>query len=356
MPMAGPGNGYSAGGSGAPLALDIPRYSIVKALGHGAFGIVVQAQDLQNGAMVAVKLLARGSYFSSSASNKPYMLYVGREILHQASLSHPFIVQVYEVFLTSQHLAIAMEFGDAGSLLTYLQKQPGRRLPEATARWLFQQLVIGLSYTHHRGVANRDLKLENMLLCTNGADHGRPLLKIGDFGYSKHDYNSSARTRCGTEVYMAPEVVCCTGKYDAKKADVWSLGVILYTMLVGGFPWTPGDINCVQNITEAKYIIPPSVSISPAGLEMLSHLLCADPDRRWSTEQIQQHPWFQEDLPEGARAMNDFYFNNAPTVDHAAPKIAQILEHAAVPGAPDEPLMTCRFSLPPRTIPASASA
>lgn len=65
-------------------------------------------------------------------------------------------------------------------------------------------------------MANRDLKLENMLLCTNGADHGRPLLKIGDFGYSKHDYNSSARTRCGTEVYMAPEVVCCTGKYDAK--------------------------------------------------------------------------------------------------------------------------------------------
>ena len=60
------------------------------------------------------------------------------------------VPQVYEVFLTSQHLAIAMEFGDAGSLLTYLQKQPGRRLPEATARWLFQQLVIGLSYTHHR--------------------------------------------------------------------------------------------------------------------------------------------------------------------------------------------------------------
>jgi serine/threonine protein kinase len=58
--------------------------------------------------------------------------------------------QVYEVFLTPQHLAIAMEFGDAGSLLAYLQRQPGRRVPEAAARWLFQQVVIGLSYTHQR--------------------------------------------------------------------------------------------------------------------------------------------------------------------------------------------------------------
>ncbi|KAL4858759.1 Serine/threonine-protein kinase SAPK9 [Chlorella vulgaris] len=318
-------------GSGLCRELDIgSRHSIQSLLGHGAFGIVVQAQNRETGAMVAIKLLSRGSYFSASAS-------------------------VYEVYLTPQHLAISMEFADAGSLLTYLQKQPQKRLPEATARWLFQQLVIGLAYTHHRGVANRDLKLENLLLCSNGADAARPLLKIGDFGYSKHDFNSSARTRCGTEVYMAPEVVCCTGKYDAKKADVWSIGVILYIMLAGGFPWTPGDNDCLQNIIAANYLIPLGVSISPAGLDMLSHLLCADPDQRWSTEQIQQHPWFQQDLPEGARGMNDFYISSAPSVDQAAQAaqlIADILERAAAPGEADEPLMSCRFAVPTLAAPA----
>jgi serine/threonine protein kinase len=73
-------------------------------------------------------------------------------------------------------------------------------------------------------VANRDLKLENLLLCSNGADAARPLLKIGDFGFSKHDYNSSARTRCGTEAYMAPEVVCCNGRYMAKVRELWVAG------------------------------------------------------------------------------------------------------------------------------------
>ena len=168
-----------------------------------------------------------------------------------------------------------------GSLLTRMQAAPGGRLPESEARWIFQQLVLGLRYCHDRvrgaggegggakglggphagrrsrarlarvsppptstatrglhvprpppadrpltpptlhprtppqGVTNRDLKLENLLLCSN-ADPGRPLLKISDFGYSKHDANSSAATQCGTEAYMAPEVVLSTGKYDAK--------------------------------------------------------------------------------------------------------------------------------------------
>lgn len=154
---------------------------------------------------------------------------------------------------------------------------------------------------------------------------------------------------------MAPEVVCCTGKYDAKKADVWSIGVILYIMLAGGYPWTPGDNDCLQNIIAANYLIPLGVSISPAGLDMLSHLLCADPDQRWSTEQIQQHPWFQQDLPEGARGMNDFYISSAPSVDQAAQAaqlIADILERAAAPGDADEPLMSCRFAAPTVVAPA----
>ncbi|PSC75745.1 sulfur stress regulator [Micractinium conductrix] len=305
---------------------------------------------------------------AASVSNKPYMLYVGREILHQASLHHPFIVHVYEVFLTPQHLAIAMEFGDAGSLLTYLQRQPGRRLAGQNARWLFQQLVIGLSYTHHRGVANRDLKLENLLLCSNDADALRPLLKIGDFGYSSRGRadrrvelqhlrgtGGPARGRVASRAARRPlpaRVRLTLAAHAApppdppparpQKADVWSIGVILYTMLVGGFPWTPGDRDCVLNITQAKYTIPQSITISQPCLELLSRILDPDPDLRAPhvppprrAIRIMEHPWFQADLPQGATSMNDFYFRNAPTVDHAAPQIAKILEHAAKTGSPD---------------------
>lgn len=76
-----------------------------------------------------------------------------------------------------------MEYARGGDLLAFLNELPGRRTPEDLARWLFQQLCIGLQYCHALGVANRDLKLENLLL--DGGDEGRPLLKICDFGYSK---------------------------------------------------------------------------------------------------------------------------------------------------------------------------
>ena len=200
-----------------------------------------------------------------------YCTYLKREIVHAASLRHPMIVPVREVgfharpcpaplraraqlpaseaapprlprqvFLTRTHLGIVMECAGGGDLLAFINDLPSRRCPEDQARWLFQQLCIGLQYCHALGVANRDLKLENLLL--DGGDEGRPLLKICDFGYSKvrlcrragcagarpparpparsifapltpfasvhacmqHETNSSARSAVGTTPYMAP--------------------------------------------------------------------------------------------------------------------------------------------------------
>lgn len=140
----------------------------------------------------------------------------------RTQLRHPHVIQFKEAFLTSEHVCIAMEYATGGSLFHYVQKQS--RLKEAVARWFFQQLVIGCDYCHKRGVANRDIKLENTLLQkVNGLP--LPLLKICDFGYSKADFKSAAKSKVGTLTYMAPEVlVNRDGRYDGKVG--WSCWLI----------------------------------------------------------------------------------------------------------------------------------
>lgn len=140
--------------------------------------------------------------------------YTEREILNHASLSHPHVVELRAVFLTEAHLGIAMELASGGDLFA-LVAASGRGLPEADARWYFQQIVCALDYCHRAGVANRDVKLENALL----AEPERPLVKLCDFGYSKHEVAQSAPgSRVGTPAYLAPEVVLATEgqTYDGK--------------------------------------------------------------------------------------------------------------------------------------------
>jgi serine/threonine-protein kinase SRK2 len=133
-----------------------------------------------------------------------------------------------------------MEFAAGGDLFDLVKSAAGSRLSEDRARSLFQQLIIGLDYTHSKGVANRDIKLENVLISAPGR-HGE--VKIADFGYSKHEHNSSARTTVGTTMYISPEIIIGRGSYNAKKADIWSLGVVLYCMLCGRFPFDPTSRN-----------------------------------------------------------------------------------------------------------------
>lgn len=150
-----------------------------------------------DGKVVAVKFLPRG---------KTIRQYVIREILNHRSLRHPHVVQFYEVFLTNDYLAIVMEYADQGDLFAFVQVfrsqkmnemkgfvrfQARTRLNEETARWFFQQLIFGLDYCHRKGVANRDIKLENVLLAKGNK---MPLVKLCDFGYSKHEDWDSAPT------------------------------------------------------------------------------------------------------------------------------------------------------------------
>ena len=351
-----------------------PKQNQLRVLARGAFGVVVEAREVETGEHVAFKLIERrrrrrrgrraaavegdaaaagqnpssvanadanavapGSSSSSAAqarpapppplpprpnpasapsasasSTRPFTKYAEREILNHASLSHPHVVELRAVFLTERHLGIAMELASGGDLFA-LVAASSRGLPEADARWYFQQIVCALDYCHRAGVANRDVKLENALL----AEPERPLVKLCDFGYSKHEVAQSAPgSRVGTPAYLAPEVVMATGgqTYDGKAADVWSCGVMLYAMLCACYPFgrpedagLPADARLramLRRILAADAALG-DLAVSEPCADLLRGMLVADPARRLTLAQVQAHPWFLEDLPAGVAALND---------------------------------------------------
>lgn len=188
------------------------------------------------------------------------------------------------------------------------------------------------------GVASRDIKLENTLL--DGSP--RPLLKICDFGYSKHEkFQSAPGSRVGTPAYLAPEVIMTTKgqTYDGKVADIWSCGVMLYVMMVGAYPFErPEDKadaqklqKMIQRILKVEYQFPPHVRASSDLRDLLSKILVPDPSKRITIAEIQQHPWYLKDLPPGVAEMNDNLPAGPGPGVQSAEEIAAVVREAQAP-------------------------
>lgn len=309
------------------------RYVKVADLSHGSFGFVQLARNTETQELVAIKFIERGDRVNR---------YVEAEILNHRMLRHPHVIEFREVFITSEYICIAMEFASGGSLFTYVQRAV--RLKEAASRWFFQQLIIGLDYCHRRGVVNRDIKLENTLLqMVQGLP--LPLLKICDFGYSKAHFMSAPKSKVGTLAYMAPEIIKATGKYDGKKADIWSCGVMLYVMLFGQYPFETQQPNgpkmepdrrirtMMDRIVNMQWAIPTNIEISPECRDLLTRMLVRDPDDRITMAQIHKHPWFIANLPMEAVSMNDSYLNDEDYSGvQSEEDIKRILKDAQTPG------------------------
>lgn len=303
------------------------KYQKVKSLGKGSFGFVQLGKVIATGELVAIKFLKRGDV------NK----YVEAEIVNHSLLRHPHVIQFKEVFLLPDYICIAMEYAVGGSLFHYVQNQG--KLNETLARWFFQQLMIGIDYCHKRGVVNRDIKLENTLLQENNG-LPLPLVKICDFGYSKADFKSAAKSKVGTLTYMAPEVLINTeGKYDGKMADIWSCGVMLYVMLFGRYPFeSPASgtisraneiLKMLEKMVNRKYPMPENVELTPECRDLLTRLLLPDPNQRITMADVMKHPWFVANLPAAAANMNAGYLNAAFPPGYQKPEdIHKLLEDA----------------------------
>jgi serine/threonine protein kinase len=241
---------------------------------------------------------------------------VRQEVKMMASLHpHPSIIRYFEAFETPTQMHLVMEYVNGGNLVDLLKKFPDQRLPEAKAKWLFMQICCGVASLHEQNVIHRDLKLENVLLDQN---QERP--KLIDFGFSMYEENfflSSSlspplckgkkkikeinggvsiprqlqKNFCGTPSYMAPEVLV-QKFYDGKAVDCWSLGVILYVMLCGKFPFYGKSYHQLyQNIRSTNFSMPRHVS--KEAQDLLSCTFVLDASKRLTLRQIQVHPWLK---------------------------------------------------------------
>ena len=220
-----------------------------------------------------------------------------REIINHRQLSgHPNIVRFNEVFLTSTHLGISMEYASGGELFDRIVR--AGRFSEDEALYFFQQLISGVEWCHREGVCHRDLKLENTLLDGRPA----PSLKICDFGYSKSAiFDSQPKSTVGTPAYIAPEVLS-RKQYTGEIADVWSCGVTLYVMLVGAYPFEDANDprnfrKTIQRIMGVQYSFPANLPLSRECHDLMSKIFVANPSKRISLAMIKKHPWFMKNLP-----------------------------------------------------------
>ncbi|KHN48096.1 serine/threonine-protein kinase SAPK7-like [Glycine soja] len=281
------------------------KYEIVnEEIGIGRDAVVRLMRCKETKDLVAVKYIPREDRIIDEK--------VAREIINLRSLRHPNIVQFKEVALTPTHLAIVMEYAAGGELYN---RVCNGRIREDEARYFFQQLISGVSYCHDKEICHRDLKLENTLL--DGSPANR--LKICDFGYSKsYLLHSRPHSVIGTPAYIAPEVL--SGKdYDGKLADVWSCGVILYTMLVGALPFedikdTENFQKTIKRVMAVQYKFPERVYISQDSKNLISRIFVANPAMRITMKEIKSHPWFLKNLPKELRdGAQDVYYNEENT-------------------------------------------
>ena len=257
----------------------IGDYRLGSEIGSGAFGKVVLGKHTLTGESVAVKILDK---IILSQTPEDYEL-VKQEISILKIVKHKYIVRLYQIMQTAQHIYIIMEYCEGKDLMDYILSK--QRLSELETLKYFHQLINALFYLHSQNIAHRDVKIDNMLLDKNMD------LKLVDFGLStKYSDENLLDQPCGTVVYAAPEVLE-GNEYHGMLADVWSSGIVLYGMASGYLPFSDKDdeVN-KKDVLEGKIDIPEF--FSPLLKDLLKHMLDINPITRYTLQEIKQHPWF----------------------------------------------------------------
>ncbi|KZT03715.1 Pkinase-domain-containing protein [Laetiporus sulphureus 93-53] len=256
----------------SPKIRVVGNYTLGKVIGEGTYGKVRLGVHRLTGTRVAIKQIPKA--MTSSLT---------REIHHHRQLHHPHITQLYEVIATESYIWLVTELCSGGELFDYLVEKA--RLDESETRIIFGQLCLAVAYVHSKGIVHRDLKLENVLL----DEHCR--VKLGDFGFTREfERGMLLETFCGTTGYASPEMLLAK-KYLGPEVDVWSLGVILYTLLTGMLPFDDDDEDIMkQKVIEGEFEDPEWLSEEVR--DLLKSILQTDPEKRPTIAQILAHPWF----------------------------------------------------------------
>jgi hypothetical protein len=281
--------------SEGPTAID--NYNLGESIGFGGFSTVRKAHHIQTGQVVAVKIIQQ------QLMNELSLTRLDRELSIWKSLDHPNIVHLQKVIhMNDENTSyLFSDYCNGGNLLNYLNEH--KQIDENNVKSLFKELCQGIYYLHvDRRVCHKDLKLENILLDDN--DH----IKICDFGLAieishihhrhshkktrKQDSNNAEELVGGSLAYAAPEQIRQKTPLICPKTDIWSLGVILYTLAVGSLPFMDDySLRLQQKILEGHFEIPENIGLSEPLKELIFACLAYEPDKRFDINQILQSKW-----------------------------------------------------------------
>ncbi|KAG7334581.1 hypothetical protein KOW79_001177 [Hemibagrus wyckioides] len=252
-------------------------YRLEKTLGKGQTGLVKLGVHCITGQKVAIKIVNREKLSES------VLMKVEREIAILKLIEHPHVLKLHDVYENNKYLYLVLEHVSGGELFDYLVKK-GRLTPKE-ARKFFRQIISALDFCHSHSICHRDLKPENLLLDEKNnirvADFGMASLQVGD---------SLLETSCGSPHYACPEVIRGE-KYDGRKADVWSCGVILFALLVGALPFDHDNLRqLLEKVKSGVFHMPHF--IPPECQALLRGMIEVNPEKRLTLEAIQKHPWY----------------------------------------------------------------
>lgn len=296
------------------------RYDKKKKLGEGAFAEVFKAQlvmprkygtaedyakvvnedgtfryndlqkssDMKQDVQYALKIIDR--------SKVEDMNDITREVAIMHVLSHPNVIQLYEVFYEPKTVTLVMELVSGGELFDRIVDKGS--YSEKDAAGVVAQLCSALGYMHDKNIVHRDLKPENLLYALPAPDE---TLKLADFGLARTmaQGGQMMKTACGTPGYVAPEILANKG-YDSPAVDMWSVGVILYIMLCGFPPFYEPELPALfDSILKARYDFPSPWwdEISDGAKNLVKGCLIVKPDKRLTAKQVLDNAWVQGEAP-----------------------------------------------------------
>ncbi|KAL5288831.1 PKN2 family protein [Megaselia abdita] len=248
--------------------LQMDNFRLLSVLGRGHFGKVILSQLRSNNQYYAIKALKKGDIITRDEVES--LLSEKRIFEVVNAMRHPFLVNLYACFQTDQHVCFVMEYAAGGDLMMHIHTDV---FTEPRAVFYAACVVLGLQYLHENKIIYRDLKLDNLLLDTDG------YVKIADFGLCKEGMGFGDRTGtfCGTPEFLAPEVLTETSYTRA--VDWWGLGVLIFEMLVGESPF-PGDDEeeVFDSIVNDEVRYPRFLSLE--AIAIMRRLLRKNPERR----------------------------------------------------------------------------
>jgi len=259
------------------------QYSKGRYLGKGGFARVYEFMNLDTQKLNAAKIVSKSSLTKSRAKQK-----LMSEIKIHRSLHQPNIVGFEHFFEDAENVYILLELCSNQTMNELLKRR--KRLTELEVQCYLTQVLEAVKYMHSHRVIHRDLKLGNLFLSD------KMEIKIGDFGLAtKLEFEGERkRTICGTPNYIAPEVL--DGKQGhSYEVDVWSIGVIAYTLLVGKPPFETSDVKTTyRRIRMNAYSFPEHVQISEPARNMITRILVNDPSKRPKIDELLSHEFFNQ--------------------------------------------------------------